>query len=397
MDFKKLSKLPLAEGGSPLDGSAKLFEKGKRTLLQSNSREEALAKFENLRSGTHPALKSPPFVLEYVLPIRLFDSVVQSVGESRFDQQALGYDRMLTGRIRGDREVGFWGEHRIQCDLLLAKPFRQDASKLDAVALGINEDQLKKVIKTINKRLEFIEEPRKGYAGWLSANPTFVAEHDALLRQYRERFLMDGFPVLQEATDLAAPRQYVRAHPPQSIDELTSLGSWQLSEDAWLIDYRRFCERWRLSHLAGPYLPEPDAPQFPIGVAPSAGTQAFLIPDIYPIGGQGMIGEAIEDALRGGTKSEREHLTDWFNIVNAARNQFDRFGRLLRLQHYWRVLHQRHAAALRRRKEQLYAVFAKFLSKSDESIRKDVQEIDRALGVDWPERADPLSDSPGRG
>lgn len=399
MDDQQLWELPIAKSGSPLDGKAKLFPKDQRTPWEFDTPAQAeLIAQQRQAKPRSTELPKQPF--DYLLPKNLLKPICSHVDTSRFDKQALQNERDLTARSTLHGQVGYWGTWNIVSDLLEDSPPLQKPDDFKPADFGTTKDRLQAAMAAANERLTKVTTHRIGYAGWLVLNRQFIDEHDALLRQYRDRFLAEGFPMTFDSTDVAAPRRFRRAFPLMQNNRPNDASAFILEADTWLNDYQRFCERWRLSHLAGPYLPEPLMPQIPLGVGPAPGTQVFVFPDIYPIIGRGFIGEVVEDALRGGSSEDREHLLEWFQIAgneNSARNTISRFGRLLRLQHYWRILHQRHADALVGQKGKLQNAFAEYFGLSEESLKRDLQEIQRQLGPDWSNRPDPLVDAGGEG
>jgi hypothetical protein len=91
----------------------------------------------------------------------------------------------------------------------------------------------------------------------------------------------------------------------------------------------------------------------------------------------------LEGALRQG--EGLEHLKEWVNIVqqhNLARNRITRFARLFEVQHYWRIMRERHPAALARRLGQFEAAVACFLKSEQQTVRRDFQFIRRRLGTE---------------
>ncbi len=292
MNDEQQIDLPISTEGSPLDGTAKLFPNDQKTPWEFDTAAQAKLIAQRLQSS-HRA----PHAFVYCLPLSLLSGVCSEIGVSRFDNQALQDERDLAAQTKLHGQVGYWGIWPIVSDLLETGPPPQEPDDFNPADFGMTKHQLRDAFAAANSRLKSVFNARSGYAGWLTLNRRFVEEHDALLQQYRDQIVVDGFPVAIDSTDLAAPRQYRRAFPLQQSDRPDNMSAFILEADSWLRDYQRFCERWRLSHLAGPYLPEPLMPQIPLGVGPAAGTQVFVIPDIYPIGGRGFIGDNAEKKI----------------------------------------------------------------------------------------------------
>ena len=90
----------------------------------------------------------------------------------------------------------------------------------------------------------------------------------------------------------------------------------------------------------------------------------------------------VEDAV--GREQLAEHLEPWMETVrsdNSAKKSIDRYGRLFRLQHFWRVVFSRYAETARHHQPQLRRAFAAWLfpkldgeelTKKVELVRKDL-------------------------
>jgi hypothetical protein len=67
------------------------------------------------------------------------------------------------------------------------------------------------------------------------------------------------------------------------------------------------------------------------------------------------------------------------------------YARRFTLQHYWRIVQVRHAAALKRKAVPVRSAFAKYFGVGDSSIRKDLEIITERLGRGWELRPNPLA------
>jgi hypothetical protein len=117
----------------------------------------------------------------------------------------------------------------------------------------------------------------------------------------------------------------------------------------------------------------------------------FFLPDTMPIPSRDSLRGALTDARR--LAGEEKHLHEWLGISHSsatARNRMDRFSRLFEIQHYWRILRQRHAAAIRGNAGRAETAIGQFLGLSAESIHRDLGEIRSRLGKDWPDRLWPV-------
>jgi hypothetical protein len=64
----------------------------------------------------------------------------------------------------------------------------------------------------------------------------------------------------------------------------------------------------------------------------------------------------------------------------------DPFARRFEIQHYWRLLRQRHTSALEGNTSRIETALSEFFGISEQSIHADLIEIRRRLGTEWLER-----------
>jgi len=91
--------------------------------------------------------------------------------------------------------------------------------------------------------------------------------------------------------------------------------------------------------------------------------------------------------------AQPDHLRKWFQIIrpgNQAKNQLNRFARIFSLQHYWRLLHQRHRSAIKDAVGSLEFAFSKWFEVSEGSVHQDRLNIMRCLGSNWLDRRWPI-------
>lgn len=329
------------------------------------------------RHASHPLVAGRTYC---TLPPRLLRAIVREVGEARFDAELLKLEFDLSEIVAGQCDgVGFANGSLISYTRLEAPPQFQIPDRF-AAQWKMTTAELRKLERDATERLDRFARPLRGYVGWLLTNPVFVREHDDLFTRHRRRIRQNGIP--QPIMTSGKPGECFRKCR-------NGVG--------WINEVRTFCQRWRLQSLAGPNLPCPLAPQIPCirpDVPTIMGSTAALIPDTFPVSGTGAVAEAMQDGAHGGAKPE--HLADWLHIIakdNTAKNAIGRFARLFRLQHFWRVLHNRHSAVLQRRSGRLIMAFADYLNVSDESIRKDLRWIKQRLGSEWHLRSDPPASS----
>ena len=218
-------------------------------------------------------------------------------------------------------------------------------------------------------------------------NRQFLDEHDVLLANHVETVRRWG--TCHAATLL--PESY-RIHLVPGADPNAD-PMWQ----EFISDCNPFLLRWRLAGLAGPYLPVPSTPlmagNFPLSVVQQLmGVGGiFFVPDTMPIPSQSQLRGLLEHALHHGDSPE--HLSEWFDIgraSNTAKNRMDPFIRMFALQHYWRILSQRHASSMSGKIGCCQRVLATILEVRPNQIKQDLIAIRNRLGDDWLERVCPV-------
>lgn len=323
----------------------------------------------------HPLITSRVF---YTLPRDFLDLVVQGVGRDRFEPALLEMEFVLSDLCSDHTAwIGFAAGTTIQFNFLRDRALDLNSDELEYMGILLGPQQ-EAAMELMRSRLNYVRRPARGYLGWLLTNPTFLDEHDELLRSCAE--------FIQRGCDLPVAMRTMR----RGTELPEGWNQTQSRTDEWISTFRDFCARWRLIQLAGPYLPQPLQPHLPSPFSDS-GVANHVVPDVFPVEGRGTFREIVNDSVR--AADDVEHLTDWLEIVgreNSARNRIGHFARLLELQHFVRVLQQRHPGALHRNRVQLQDVLADFFGVSLDSIRKDWRFIDRRLGRDWSKRRDPF-------
>jgi hypothetical protein len=196
-------------------------------------------------------------------------------------------------------------------------------------------------VNTVGRaRTERFATTARGYAGWLLTNRAFLAEHDGILQAWQADIDKFHIPVMGlVVTDVSLV-------PGASSQLDTPMAKFARAFELFFI-------RWRLEGLPAPFLPSPLRPQMPVAILAAVlghmrdGGRTFYMPDTFPVPTRDELRDLMEDALRG--PSTPEHLAEWIANVrasNSAKNAVQRYARLFELQHYIRVLYQRHAKAL---------------------------------------------------
>ena len=113
----------------------------------------------------------------------------------------------------------------------------------------------------------------------------------------------------------------------------------------------------------------------------------FNWPDTFPLFSRDELRDLLGDALH--ISRCPEHLAGWRRIIdpgNKAKNQIGSYSRRFRLQHYWRLLRQRHPHVFHRRQNRVDGAFADFFSIAESTIARDRGQIEESFGPDWDER-----------
>lgn len=275
------------------------------------------------------------------------------------------------------QSAGYWKNGPLNCGTLYPQlPLHVSEEHANQMRWEMNAAQIKRLLQTANRRLSRIDQPAMGYAGWLVTNRLFQDEHDALLKCWETEIRMAG---------LSGVGRIVVTRGAPSLPEVTV--SSRYTEFAGAI--RGFLIRWRLTDLVGPMLPSPMKPMlsgsFPISVLQQLVDAGglFNIPDIFPIPSRDELRGMLLDAMR---SSGSDHLAEWHKIIhgsNVAKNQIERFGRIRRLSHFWRLLHLRHGNELRRKIECLQRTFAAYFNVTEATVKSDLRLITQRLGKGW--------------
>lgn len=309
----------------------------------------------------------------YTFPIELLDEVVDRVGVAAFQPDLLEMERSLS-RECGDHaaQIGFRDGYPIRYDLL-ADPLSLQAAALEGAAgepalSWLRASTRRNALVTHDAGRGWVVDTCRGYAGWLAVNPTFGAEQKRLFARWQKPVLRHGLPAVRT---VAGPERYVAA-------------------------VADFCARWGLIGLGGPFLPSPARPQVPVPASQRLADQmaalgtTFFLPSLFPLPDRRQLRQMIEEAM--GRHRVPPHLQKWNDLIEGdsqAKKAIERYARLFRLQHYWRVLFSRHRKALKGKLGEVRHAFATFLfpyadtsalHKKAEIVRKDLALLAKARG-----------------
>jgi hypothetical protein len=319
----------------------------------------------------HPLIQGRLFL---ALPAPLLEAVVRRVGEKRFDPDVLALDR---------RVAQMCGDLSWRIGLLNGQPFCYsglfDPTPMDSAVrafISANDDLGPEwanvnigLLTEAEKAANWQRAMQRGYCGWLVINPLFIREQEQFLSRWQD----------EASQNLASTGLMVGRLAQKPADEFREAGA-------------TFLDRWLLTSLKAPFLPEVLGAQLPT-LLPQMTTQlsdlgtCFFWPHNMPLPDRDTLRKLIEDALR--HRSLPEHLKDWGEIIAAdttPKKQIVHFGRLFRLRHFWSVLFSRHAAALEGHMTAIQEDFANFLCPKSSSspaakaeiTRKDLLRLSRA-------------------
>lgn len=310
----------------------------------------------------------------YTLPPKLWDALLEHVGRSAFDAKLLELEE-TSAKQNGDHShrVGFFQSFPVTlCGLvdLPSPPWTDEYLR----AAGMDPVQVRYSLNVCKEQYgSMLSRSRSSYLGWLLTNPKFLQEHDQLLKEHLETVQRYGL------WNLALRKTAVRGG---LFEERLEDPHWHRFVDAC----RPFLQRWRLARLVGPYLPEPVTLQMS-GLVSKSDLEwmmetggIFYLPDTIPIPSRDQLRKLLDDSLHKGPKPV--HLEDWLKIVNAgntARNRLDREARLFSLWHFYQLLVDRHATALKNNRGRVEDAFAQFFGVDKATIHHDLVEVPKRL------------------
>ena len=246
---------------------------------------------------------------------------------------------------------------------------------------GADLVRIESQLKNAKARTKDLWETSQAYAGWLMTNPEFLAEHDRLMADFQPEIERWGFP----------------QHAPPVLSGTVPSNSEQTNER--INTYGKACDsfflKWRLLTLAAPGLPLPLQPGMPIAAKkhvherPQQVGKSFYFPDTFPIPSSEDLRKQLQESLRE-SEPRPAHMAEWDAMIrndNPAKNRLLRYGRLFEIQHYCRLLQQRHPEALHRRLAKLKKALAGFLGCSEQSVHADMMFLNKRLKKNWLKRS----------
>lgn len=337
----------------------------------------------------HPLLKDRYF---YALPKPLWEALKASRLESRLNRDLFELEDTVSEACDGCAAmVGVWRNKAVeyrQFEPIIAigrhaKPqgtpiaTSRDMGNDDLALEGV-DDQPRELDRRTERLLKsvrtMIADWAQGYSGWLLTNRVFLEEHDKFFAENAFALRHSSIRTFDAGKDLPLPRD-----PNET--------------DLCFREMEELCERWALKGFAGPHLPVPITPDFsssePEKVRPfleRCGSSIYM-PVTFRLLPPQELRDFLDLAIRPGPLGP--HLSGWEKIVKS-RKSMEREARLFRLQHYWRLMCERHPMVSRGGIDQAETVFGKFLRRSKASVHDDLREIRKRLGNSWHlRRSDP--------
>ncbi len=349
------------------------------TASLTENNHELLAKLRK-----DPRIKTGLFL---ALPTKLINAIERNLGD-KLPAEDLQFEQKASSVLIG-QQIGWWRGNFITSAYFGEPP--SNVLPLDTWRRpGVPEQDIELAriaLESSQADRDRIRTALVAYVGWLTTNPDFISEHDALVKKHQARISADGFPLLGNFNVAAVAGQPPAKKGPK-IGRV--IGNKVLT---YLSDFEAFLVRWRLQGLNAPYTPEPLGPQFPV-LDPqrmsnhmAAGGRTLYFPDTLPTPGRDDLRDLVEQSLGRHSANPPEHLQGWTKIIagdTMSKNQLPRYARIARLQLYWTALHFRYKKQLQRSKGKLIVAFAEYYHLSDDAIKNDLTLIDERMNGNWP-------------
>jgi hypothetical protein len=322
----------------------------------------------------HPRVKGQLF---FVIPKGLLSAVAEGVGRDALSRECAELDSAVADVLEHDPMiVGYDDGRPISYSLLkevdgdLPVP---DGEWLQRAFPGTSPAEYRETAAKCGSFLRAAEQIRQDYAGWLMINPTFLRERDAFRDHWSDLAERHGTPKIGLRTSGPLTRP--------AIGRLTG----DRATVRFATRFGAFCRRWRLGGLPTWTLPDPLS--YHMGVAvperlpPALLTSEELswVPSIYPV----TLGRNTDLQESRRCAADATHLEPWLQLTAPERPndlQIHRFGRIFRLQHYWKVLADRHPGVLNCRTK-LQNAFAGFFDVKLRTLQDDLTLVRKSVGL----------------
>ncbi|MEE8170553.1 MAG: hypothetical protein V3T70_08400 [Phycisphaerae bacterium] len=295
-----------------------------------------------------PLLRDGTF---YQIPRPLLDRLVAACGRERFND--LDREYAIADALRDDiSRVGFRQLRPIIYLHLstVRQPFViPDGPEIVMPGWTAMPAQVRLAQEQAEKLTNPFRVAIRGYLGWLMTNPQFLRERDKLF----------------EAAD-----------PIDAVDAESGRN-----------DLSAFCGRWRLAQMVTRVLPEPLAPNAAVADPSSLprhhleGAVMLYLPDTMPVPPRDTLRNMLEQNRR---SLDNAHLTEWSNMVRSDRTnnrEIESFGTMFILNHYLRILRDRHPALFRRNQGRIDRAFAQFLGGDLKGVYRRRRQLEKRLAA----------------
>ncbi len=324
----------------------------------------------------HPLIAGRLF---FTLPRQLLEGIERHVGQGALSPDLRDLEFNLSGICHDPRiQVGFWNGRPILNDHVEEPlpPIKLPQTEIDALNWDLNVAQVDRGMVVGMERIRWISNVARAYVGWLITNRQFVEEHDVLITTWGPQILEWHLESAGQLLVATGPTPF----PQVAVEEVAGRRAFDDAVRAFLI-------RWRLLKIAALDMPIPHLPlmsgSVPISILDQMARAGgvFSYPDIFPVPARDELRNMIIDTGR--SQGDSDHLAEWrkkSSPRNPAKNQLERFARIRTLCHYWRVLHARHAATLKRKTDGLNHALGEYFGVGEKTIRTDVSLIRNRLG-----------------
>ena len=343
-------------------------------VLMDNVRQAAVP--DDLRR--HSLIQAKWF---YTLPMKLWDALLRGLGRSQLDPELQKIDLHLAAVADANGGcVGFRDGIPFADSLLRPAPAvnPQDPTLAGYFrSLGWTNERIKIFSTQAARRLHVVNEPRRGYLGWLFTHRLFLDEFDGLKRNFSEII-----------SARQPPPQPIAL--PNGVEPPSFLQMAETDKDA-ANSIRQFCERWRLQSIGGPRTIQPLGIQFPVILPALSAVQSqhsgalLYIPDIAPLPDRDELRLMLEDSARS-TAAMSDHLREWIDLISAdtqGKKSIQKYSRWYVVQHYMRVLFSRHGDRLCRCGSRVEAALSQGLEISSDALHRDLLAMKKRLGLNW--------------
>lgn len=321
----------------------------------------------------HPLIANKYF---YILPKPLVESVFAEVPKKHLDDEVVELE-LASATIREQHRslVGFAAGKPIHY-AHLGEAVPELMSRDDAEFIGLNPVKARQAALEAEAILAEQRAVLKARCGWLMTNRQFLDEHD----------------------EQVASRPLVASNEADASNDAGNVSETTDDKIPGPSDHIAFLKRWRLKQLVAPGLPDPPGLLVELpgtSLIPEhlrEHTVTLSVPDFHPLPSRDETRHWIDAAY---PTQPADHEREWREVTasnQTAKQRMQTWGRHFELQHYWRVVSQRHPNAFDQARGRLGTAFANFFNLSENALRKNLGLLEERLGPGWPSRPIAASD-----